>query len=191
MGWLRTGNTGDGFLARQICYVDEGIVKGGENVGYTENQFAFCDLGAERNCVVFLGLLDFFGRLYIQLSAMPSNVNSGISKQNARYKPQSPLELHSGRNHVPLWWNGRAELEEDDERWITTKFGRKALYKTKTNISAKLTLTCLPIGIHAGWTISLGHTLLRSISACLLLVFLSSSRIFIGLSVVRSISELN
>jgi hypothetical protein len=35
-----TGDTGDGFAARQIGDVDEGVVEGGEDAGNAENELA-------------------------------------------------------------------------------------------------------------------------------------------------------
>ena len=46
---VRTSDTGDGLLARKIGDMDEGVVEGGVDVGNTENELAFADLGAERD----------------------------------------------------------------------------------------------------------------------------------------------
>lgn len=41
----------------------EGVIEGGEDVCNTENELTLGDLGAERNCVLFLSYFSFFGGL--------------------------------------------------------------------------------------------------------------------------------
>lgn len=71
MNWIwrysvgdRTSDAGDGLLAGQIGDVNEGIVERGEDVGYAEDKLALSDLGAERDGVLLLLNLDFFGGLW-------------------------------------------------------------------------------------------------------------------------------
>ena len=61
MGSNLTGDTGDGFLARQISDVDKGIVERGEDMGNAENEFALSDLGTEGDGGFFSDFL--LGRL--------------------------------------------------------------------------------------------------------------------------------
>lgn len=42
-----TGDTGDGFAARQIGDVDEGVIERGKDTGNTEDEFTLADLGSE------------------------------------------------------------------------------------------------------------------------------------------------
>lgn len=59
---MRTGDTNDGFLARQISHMDKSIVEGGEDVSNAKDEFTLCDLRTERNSSFFS--CDFlFGRL--------------------------------------------------------------------------------------------------------------------------------
>lgn len=60
---LRTSYAGDGLLSRQIGDMDKGVIERGKDVGNAEYKFTLCDLGAERNGVLFLGCLDFLGGL--------------------------------------------------------------------------------------------------------------------------------
>jgi hypothetical protein len=51
-----TSNTGDGFTTREIGHMDKSVVEGGKDVGNTENEFTFTDLGTESDS--FNRLLD-------------------------------------------------------------------------------------------------------------------------------------
>jgi len=55
-----TGDTADGFAAREIGNVDEGVVKRGEDAGDAENELAFANIGAEGD-VLRNGTLDLLG----------------------------------------------------------------------------------------------------------------------------------
>ena len=59
----RTSDTGDRLLAGEIGDVNEGIVERSVDVGDAENELALSDLGAERDGVLLLLNLDFFGGL--------------------------------------------------------------------------------------------------------------------------------
>ena len=63
-GGRLTGDTGDGFLARQIGDVDEGVVERGEDVSNTKDKLAISDLRAERDGSGFLRGFRNFGRLW-------------------------------------------------------------------------------------------------------------------------------
>jgi hypothetical protein len=43
--------------------VNESVIERGEDVGNAEYEFTLCNLGTERNGVLFLGCLDFLGGL--------------------------------------------------------------------------------------------------------------------------------
>ena len=58
-----TGDTRDGFFAGQIGDVNEGVVEGCVDMCDAEHELSFCDLGTERDRVLFLWRLDFFGGL--------------------------------------------------------------------------------------------------------------------------------
>lgn len=53
-----SGDTGDGFLAGQVCHMNEGVVEAGIDVSHAENNFSLTDLWAKRH-------LDFFFRYFI------------------------------------------------------------------------------------------------------------------------------
>lgn len=59
----RTGDSGDGFLAREIGDVHEGIVERRVDVGDAEDELAFSDLRPERDGVFFLGCPRLLGWL--------------------------------------------------------------------------------------------------------------------------------
>jgi hypothetical protein len=42
-----TGDTGDGFAARQIGDVDEGVIEGRKDAGNAEDELALADLGTK------------------------------------------------------------------------------------------------------------------------------------------------
>lgn len=58
-----TGDTGDGFPARQIGNVDERVVERSVDVCNAEHELALCDLRTERDGGFFLGDL-LLGRLW-------------------------------------------------------------------------------------------------------------------------------
>ena len=60
---MRTSDTRYGFLARQIGDMDEGVVERGKDVGNAKHQLTLSNLGAERDGVLLLGGLNFFGWL--------------------------------------------------------------------------------------------------------------------------------
>jgi hypothetical protein len=60
MGRNPTSHTGDGFLARKISDVNEGVVEGGVDVGNAEDQLSLCDLGPERDRSFLWDPLDFW-----------------------------------------------------------------------------------------------------------------------------------
>jgi hypothetical protein len=54
---MLTSNTDDGFTARKIGDVNEGIVEGGEDVGNAEDELAFTDLRTEGDSLLDGGRL--------------------------------------------------------------------------------------------------------------------------------------
>jgi hypothetical protein len=66
---LHTSDTGDGFFARKVSDMDEGVIERGVNVCNTEDKLSLGNLRTERNSVIFPGDLGFLRRLCIQKSA--------------------------------------------------------------------------------------------------------------------------
>ena len=88
----RTGDTGDGLLARKIGNVDKGIVEGRENVGDTEDKLALSNLGTERDGVLLLLNLDFFGGLQHLQVSFP------IHRFSTNFATESWIDHHSCSN---------------------------------------------------------------------------------------------
>jgi len=81
MGSL-TGDTRDGFFAGQIGDMDEGVVERCVDMGDAEHEFSFCDLGTERDRVLFLWRLDFFGGLKKEDIGWSATASIGIGSRS-------------------------------------------------------------------------------------------------------------
>jgi hypothetical protein len=78
----QTSNTGDGFLARGIGDVHEGVVEARENVRDTPDELSLGDLGSQRDCGFFLGGLSLLRRL-------KTGVKNRVSKVHPSSEPPS------------------------------------------------------------------------------------------------------